>query len=278
MKISNSVSFVLNVLCILKTKDFSNFFYPKKDILDDATKQRGKQTFCTVAFKKKVFPSSFVLYFLVSFRILILILTIFQVFITVSQRDLHIRREHPNMSLSPTHDHNGSTSKLTTTKMTNPTSPASSSSPNNTPRIIVVKSPNKSQSGLTTILKKVEVIQPQKCPHCQEFISNMKAHVCELPWACKLCGKTYKLSSGLRKHCREGHGILVAVCEPCQITFMDGITGLEEHNREIHSRAAGINLRSPSSSPETFHGFTTPTKELEMTKRFETIILNLSDI
>ena len=205
---------------------------------------------------------------------------IFQVFVTVSQRDLHIRREHPNMSLSnsPTHDHhhNGTTTKLRSLKPQSPTSPTSSaSSPNNTPRIIVVKSPNKSQSGLTTILKKVEVIQPQKCPHCQEFISNMKAHVCELPWACKLCGKTYKLSSGLRKHCREGHGILVAVCESCQITFMDGISGLEEHNREIHSRGNG---RSLSSSPETFHGFTTPTKELEMTKRFETIILNLSDI
>ena len=204
---------------------------------------------------------------------------IFQVFVTVSQRDLHIRREHPNMSLSnsPTHDHhhNGTTTKLRSLKPQSPTSPTSSaSSPNNTPRIIVVKSPNKSP-GLTTILKKVEVIQPQKCPHCQEFISNMKAHVCELPWACKLCGKTYKLSSGLRKHCREGHGILVAVCESCQITFMDGISGLEEHNREIHSRGNG---RSLSSSPETFHGFTTPTKELEMTKRFETIILNLSDI
>ena len=91
-----------------------------------------------------------------------------------------------------------------------------------------------------------------------------------------ISGKTYKLSSGLRKHCREGHGILVAVCESCQITFMDGIKGLEEHNRETHSKTS--NSRSLSSSPEVFHGFTTPTKELEMTKRFETIILNLSDI
>ena len=177
-----------------------------------------------------------------------------------------------SLSNSPTHD-STVPSKMTSLKASSPSSSPPSNA--NTPRIIVVKSPNKSPGGMTTILKKVEVIQPQKCPHCQEFISNMKAHVCELPWACKLCGKTYKLSSGLRKHCREGHGILVAVCESCQITFMDGISGLEEHNREIHS---GGLTRSLSSSPETFHGFTTPTKELEMTKRFETIILNLSDI
>jgi len=89
------------------------------------------------------------------------------------------------------------------------------------------------------------------------------------------CKKTYKLSSGMRKHCRENHGLgQVAVCETCQIAFVEGISGLEEHNREKHS-----NLRnSVPSSPESFHGFVTPTKELEMSKRFETIILNLSDI
>merc|ERR1719219_885539 len=43
---------------------------------------------------------------------------------------------------------------------------ATLNNPNNSPRIIVVKSPNKSP-GMTTILKKVEVIQPAKCPQCQ---------------------------------------------------------------------------------------------------------------
>ena len=153
---------------------------------------------------------------------------------------------------------------------------------NNSPRIIVVKSPNKSP-GMTTILKKVEVIQPAKCPQCQDFISNMKHHICELPWKCPVvesgCRKTYKLSSGLRKHCRESHGLgQVAVCETCQITFMDGISGLEEHNKKEHSKTSPGHSPGVPSSPESFHGFVTPTKELEMSKRFETIILNLSDI
>jgi len=160
---------------------------------------------------------------------------------------------------------------------------ATLNNPNNSPRIIVVKSPNKTQ-GMTTILKKVEVIQPAKCPQCQEFISNLKHHICELPWKCPViesgCRKTYKLSSGLRKHCREAHRLgQVAVCEICQITFMDGINGLEEHNKKEHSTkiSPGHSPNIPSS-PESFHGFVTPTKELEMSKRFETIILNLSDI
>ena len=153
---------------------------------------------------------------------------------------------------------------------------------NNSPRIIVVKSPNKSP-GMTTILKKVEVIQPAKCPQCQDFISNLKHHICELPWKCPVvesgCRKTYKLSSGLRKHCRESHGLgQVAVCETCQITFMDGISGLEEHNKKEHSKTSPGHSPGVPSSPESFHGFVTPTKELEMSKRFETIILNLSDI
>lgn len=152
-------------------------------------------------------------------------------------------------------------------------STVSPASANQSPRIIVVKSPHKA-SGMTTILKKVEVIQPQKCPHCQEFISNSAHHLCELPWKCPKCNKPYKLSSGLRKHCREAHGLgQVSLCESCQMVFMDGSNGLDEHNKEKHSLSSPI-----PSSPDSFHGFITPTKELEMSKRFETIILNLSDI
>merc|ERR1712223_1238156 len=256
-----------------------------------------------------------------------------KVFVTVTQRDAHVDKTHPN-KLSPNPKESTSSNSppahLATSTVTKVTSPpikttisvnlpsisntagstistlapssgggvvTGNGNPNNSPRIIVVKSPNKSP-GMTTILKKVEVIQPAKCPTCQEFISNLKHHTCELPWKCPMmesvgCRKTYKLSSGLRKHCREAHGLgQVAVCETCQITFMDGINGLEEHNRQNHSHknSNSSNLvqtcsnpspgHSPNvpSSPESFHGFVTPTKELEMSKRFETIILNLSDI
>ena len=68
------------------------------------------------------------------------------------------------------------------------------------------------------------------------------------------------------------------VCETFQITFMDGISGLEEHNKKEHSKTSPGHSPGVPSSPESFHGFVTPTKELEMSKRFETIILNLSDI
>lgn len=206
----------------------------------------------------------------------ILILYFLQVFVNASQRDAHLDKEHSHLKISNSRESPLKSTPIKTTISVNLHSNSSPVSTQNTspnsPRIIVVKSPtNKSgNSGMTTILKKVEVIQPSKCPHCHEFISNLKTHVCELPWKCPVCGKRYKLNSGLRKHCREGHGLgQVAVCESCQITFMDGITGLEEHNREKHS---------VPSSPESFHGFVTPTKELEMSKRFETIILNLSDI
>jgi hypothetical protein len=73
---------------------------------------------------------------------------------------------------------------------------------------------------------------------------------------------------------------VAAVCEACQFTFMDGISGLEEHNKKEHSKTSPGHSPGVPSSPESFHGFVTPTKEMskEMSKRFETIILNLSDI
>ncbi len=200
-------------------------------------------------------------------------------------------KEHPSQRPATKEPSSPPLSKVTSPMKTTisvslPSSPPTQASTvqasSTSPRIIVVKSPS-TKSPVTTILKKVEVIQPQKCPHCHEFISNLKHHVCELPWKCPVlgCGKRYKLNSGLRKHCREGHGLgQVAVCESCQITFMDGISGLEEHNREKHSAssAATVQTSPVPSSPESFHGFVTPTKELDMAKRFETIILNLSDI
>merc|ERR1712141_212836 len=95
-------------------------------------------------------------------------------------------------------------------------------------------------------------------------------------WNCPHCSlneiKTFKLLSSLRKHCREVHSGFkgqVVICEPCTLAFKD-LRGLEIHNREKHS--------SIPSSPESFHGFATPTKELEMSKTMETVILNLHDL
>lgn len=142
----------------------------------------------------------------------------------------------------------------------------------------------------TTILKKVEVIQPQKCYKCNDFVSPGYHHKCDLiqyqpppqqagqqqsTWNCPHCIneiKTFKLLSSLRKHCREVHSGFkgqVVICEPCTLAFKD-LRGLEIHNREKHS--------SIPSSPESFHGFATPTKELEMSKTMETVILNLHDL
>ena len=77
------------------------------------------------------------------------------------------------------------------------------------------------------------------------------------------CQKICKLVSGLRKHCRKSDGLCqVSVCETCQITFMDGISGLEEHNKKEHSKTSPGHGPGVSPSPKSFHGFVTPTKEL----------------
>ena len=127
----------------------------------------------------------------------------------------------------------------------------------------------------TTILKKVEVIQPQKCHKCNEFVSP-GYHKCDLTslqqlWQCPHCDKNFKILSSLRKHGREVHGSKgqLVICEPCVLAFKD-LRGLEMHNREKHT--------SIPSSPESFHGFATPTKELEMSRTMETVILNLNDL
>ena len=187
-----------------------------------------------------------------------------QVFVNSAQRDAHQDKEH-----SP---HKNSSSESTTPiKPTISVNLAGNSNPH---RIIVVKSPTKSPPMTTTILKKVEVIQPQKCHKCNEFVSP-GYHKCDLTlqqlWQCPHCDKNFKILSSLRKHGREVHGSKgqLVICEPCVLAFKD-LRGLEMHNREKHT--------SIPSSPESFHGFATPTKELEMSRTMETVILNLNDL
>lgn len=242
--------------------------------------------------------------------------TFLQVFVTVSQRDMHQERDHPcNNSSSqspksleshsvieksqslhsatlPTTTHS-STIKTTisvnlpsssTSSQTSVVATGGNQAMSSNPRIIVVKSPNSKTGLMTTILKKVEVIQPQKCANCQEFVMANGGHVCEVPWKCPFClEKCYKSLVGLRKHVREAHGgqgqQQLEVCETCQIAFKidgNGKSGLEIHNKEKHSGSGS----SIPSSPESFHGFVTPTKEFEMASRnnYETVILNLNDI
>ena len=218
-----------------------------------------------------------------------------QVFVNAAQRDAHQERDH-----SPQKSNSSATLGASSIDSTSPSSTiAASTTPlaagassvsmkptisvslatasNNPHRIIVVKSPTKSptQAMTTTILKKVEVIQPQKCGKCHEFVSpggHGYTHKCEQVWHCPFCEtKTFKMISSLRKHYREVHPSKgqVVVCEACTLAFKD-LRGLEVHNREKHS--------SIPSSPESFHGFATPTKELEMSRTMETVILNLNDL
>ena len=210
-----------------------------------------------------------------------------QVFVNSAQRDTHQDKEH-----SP---HKSSSASALLESTTTPIKPTISvnltSSTNNPHRIIVVKSPTKSPTSpmTTTILKKVEVIQPQKCGKCNEFVSPGSTtggtggpgyhHKCDLqpflhqPWQCPHCDvtKSFKIIASLRKHCREVHmgKGQVVICEACTLAFKD-LRSLEVHNREKHS--------SIPSSPESFHGFATPTKELEMSRTMETVILNLNDL
>ena len=217
----------------------------------------------------------------------------FQVFVNAAQRDAHQEREHSPQKSNSSSTLGGSSIDSTTSTSTLAASTTSvaagTSSPmkptisvslatasNNPHRIIVVKSPTKSptQAMTTTILKKVEVIQPQKCGKCHEFVSpggHGYHHKCEQVWHCPYCEKTLKTISALRKHFREVHPSKgqVVICEACTLAFKD-LRGLEAHNREKHS--------SIPSSPESFHGFATPTKELEMSRTMETVILNLNDL
>lgn len=175
------------------------------------------------------------------------------------------------------------------------------------PRVIVLNGllGKKIVTSPGNMMKTVEVVQLQssqqqqtvkKCCMCQEAVSDLTSHVCDLPYQCPLCPRRYKQVVGARKHCIESHGRSdVVVCEICHLVMLGQQSECDKHVAEKHlsppslrgvKRTASsstspiaVVYKSPvkgrETSPEVFHGFSTPTKELERIKELQTFRQNL---